>query len=286
MFCFVFSGICTIFAHNIRNKVLMKSNYAVISFIVLLFVLCSCSSDIESGKQIDFQKMERTKTVPIEKSPDAPSCKIELAIHCAKGNDNRAININNTIEKRLLDMCNLSMEQAADSFINRYCNDYIKALAPLYGNDKNDKSKHSWYEYRYSISTEIMQENDDYTAYIAILDLYEGGAHGIQQTFAMNFDIKTGNLVKLTDIFVQGFERRLNDILFKALERKTETNGILDLQDKGYLCTTDIYPSDNFIMKENSISFIYNVYEIAPYSQGMTELEIPYSDINDLLKKQ
>lgn len=286
MFCFVFSGICTIFAHNIRNKVLMKSNYAVISFIVLLFVLCSCSSDIESGKQIDFQKMERTKTVPIEKSPDAPSCKIELAIHYAKGNDNRAININNTIEKRLLDMCNLSMEQAADSFINRYCNDYIKALAPLYGNDKNDKSKHSWYEYRYSISTEIMQENDDYTAYIAILDLYEGGAHGIQQTFTMNFDIKTGNLVKLTDIFVQGFERRLNDILFKALERKTETNGILDLQDKGYLCTTDIYPSDNFIMKENSISFIYNVYEIAPYSQGMTELEIPYSDINDLLKKQ
>ena len=38
-------------------------------------------------------------------------------------------------------------------------------------------------------------------------------------------------------------------------------------------------------MKEHSITFIYNVYEIAPYSNGITELDIPYSDINDLLKK-
>lgn len=101
----------------------------------------------------------------------------------------------------------------------------------------------------------------------------------------MNFDVSTGKNIYLKDIFVPGFERRLNDILFNALEQKTEATGILELQNKGYLCTTDIFPSDNFIMKEHSITFIYNVYEIAPYSNGITELDIPYSDINDLLKK-
>lgn len=263
----------------------MKPNCTITSVIVLLFILCSCSSGIENEKLLDFQKINKNKTLYIDQSPNAPSCNVKLSVHYIKDNSNRGTNINNTISKRLLDISNVPMEQAVDSFMCQYCKGYIKTLAPLYKHDKNDKSKHKWYEYRYSISTEIIQEHDDYTAYMATLDFYEGGAHGIKQIFSMNFDVSTGKNIYLKDIFVPGFERRLNDILFNALEQKTGATGILELQNKGYLCTTDIFPSDNFIMKEHSITFIYNVYEIAQYSNGITELDIPYSDINDLLKK-
>lgn len=56
------------------------------------------------------------------------------------------------------------------------------------------------------------------------------------------------------------------------------------LRDKGYLYSMDMFPSENFILGEETITFIYNPYEIAPYNVGSTELIIPFSDIKDLLK--
>ena len=42
--------------------------------------------------------------------------------------------------------------------------------------------------------------------------------------------------------------------------------------------------SENFILSEETITFVYNPYEIAPYNVGSTELIIPFSDIKELLK--
>ena len=46
----------------------------------------------------------------------------------------------------------------------------------------------------------------------------------------------------------------------------------------------DMFPTENFIIGEETLTFIYNPYEIAPYNMGMTELIIPYSDIEKILK--
>ncbi len=46
----------------------------------------------------------------------------------------------------------------------------------------------------------------------------------------------------------------------------------------------DIFPSENFILGDETITFVYNPYEIAPYAMGSTELIIPFSDIEKLLK--
>ena len=58
----------------------------------------------------------------------------------------------------------------------------------------------------------------------------------------------------------------------------------MQLKKLGYLSTTSIYPPDNFLLKEEGILYYYNVYEIAPYALGATQLTISYSDLDDILR--
>ena len=43
--------------------------------------------------------------------------------------------------------------------------------------------------------------------------------------------------------------------------------------------------NDNFTLTPKGLKFLYNVYEIKAYAFGVTELEIPYEDLKEILKK-
>ena len=46
---------------------------------------------------------------------------------------------------------------------------------------------------------------------------------------------------------------------------------------------TDMFPSVNFVLGAEAITFIYNPYEIAPYEKGSIELTLDYGDIDNIL---
>jgi len=52
-----------------------------------------------------------------------------------------------------------------------------------------------------------------------------------------------------------------------------------------YLYSMQMFPSENFILGSDELTFIYNPYEIAPYSAGKTELTVSYSEVEELLRK-
>jgi hypothetical protein len=89
----------------------------------------------------------------------------------------------------------------------------------------------------------------------------------------------------LADVFVPGYERQLSTILQKALCSYTGASNLKELKDQGYLYSMDMFPSENFVLGEETITFIYNPYEIAPYEKGSVELTLSYSDIDDILNK-
>ncbi len=84
---------------------------------------------------------------------------------------------------------------------------------------------------------------------------------------------------------MQGAEKRLAEILQDKLEAAVGAADLNELKDKGYLNVTDMYAPQNFILGKSEITFIYNIYEIAPYEQGITKLSVSYSDLEDLLTK-
>lgn len=157
-------------------------------------------------------------------------------------------------------------------------------MVPLYNQDRADTTKRAWYEFHYIISAETQQGSKNTIVYLATVDYYEGGAHGTHQQVALNFEAKTGRLLTLSEIFAEGTENQLNNILLKALKEKTGLGTIGQLREKDYLKSVDIYAPENFIINDETITFIYNPSEIAAYSVGSTELIIPYSSMESILK--
>ena len=115
---------------------------------------------------------------------------------------------------------------------------------------------------------------------------FQGGAHGLNQLLTLNFDKTTGKTLTLEDVLVPGYKVKLNNLLQKALLKKANCKDINELHDKGYLFSMEMYPSNNYVLGKEGITFIYNPYEIAPYALGRIELTISYDDMENLMKKE
>ena len=246
----------------------------------IFFLLTGCSSTDEVTK---FDVVTTDKSVSLSSSEGSPTCNVHLELsYATEENGHKAEIINNIIEQRLLDVQDLSMQEAADSFANVYTARYLNLL-PLYNQDRVDSKKADWYNYHYILKTDIEQGYKGTSVYHVYLDYYEGGAHGISQHLTINFEQSTGRQLMLADLFVTGYERQLSTTLQKALCAYAGVDNLNELKNQGYLYSMDMFPSENFILGEDAITFIYNPYEIAPYEKGCIELKLSYSEVDGFL---
>ena len=252
---------------------------------LLLCLVVSCTTEIEDT--ILFDSISINKEMKLSNDEGSPVCAVSLQLkYATEKNGHKAEVVNEIIQQKLFNMSELTIQQAADSFANSYTSTYVRNFLPLYNQDRADTTKRSWYEYHYVITSEARQGSKSTMAFIANTDYYEGGANSVNLRTAMNFDIMTGRLMGLNDIFVPGYENLLNAILQKALCEKVGVADISDLRQKGYLVGMQMFPSENFILEDETITFIYNPSEIAPRTLSETELVIPLSDLEQILRKE
>ena len=252
---------------------------------LLACTVLACSPEIEDT--IVFDNTTADKEVKLSNDEGSPVCAVHLQIATAiEENGYKGEVVNRIIQKRLLNMEGLTMQQAVDSFANTYTSSYLRNLLPIYNQDRADTTKRTWYEYHYVITSEARQGSKSTMAFIATTDYYEGGAHSVNQRTTMNFDVQTGRLMGLNDIFVPGYENLLNTVLQKALCEKVGADGLAALHKMGYLVGMDMFPAENFILNDETITFIYNPDEIASADKGTTELIISLNALKPILKPE
>ena len=170
-------------------------------FVLVALLLSACGSD--EDERIIFDTVTADKVVKLSNEENSPSCAVHLQIRYAtEENGHKAEVVNSFILDKLLNLKDLDMQQAVDSFANGYTSSYIHNFLPLYNQDRADESKRSWYEYHYIITSETQGGRQNTSVLIADIDYYEGGAHGINQRQILNFSNETGALLSLQDIFV------------------------------------------------------------------------------------
>ena len=65
-------------------------------------------------------------------------------------------------------------------------------------------------------------------------------------------------------------------IFQKQLCKDWEAQNLADLQEKtGITMLGDLYLTNNFLLTGDSIMFLFNQYEIAPYAAGLISVTIP-----------
>lgn len=99
---------------------------------------------------------------------------------------------------------------------------------------------------------------------------YTGGAHGLTERRAYNYNLSTGEDLELKDLFQTGYDFRtvINEQIKKKIAAEPEyyftgDMGFKDINEK------------NFYIENNCLVFYFNQYEIAPYAAGIREFRVP-----------
>ena len=75
--------------------------------------------------------------------------------------------------------------------------------------------------------------------------------------------------------------------LIEEVNERLETDTITSIQglrENGALLDVDLYIPDNFMLMEDRVSFLYNRYDIAPYAMGEFIIDVPYAEIETMLR--
>jgi len=114
---------------------------------------------------------------------------------------------------------------------------------------------------------------------------YHGGPHGIDLTSYVNWDIKANKSIALNDIFVTGYQDKLNQVAEQIFRKNEKLQDTAKLNNgRTYFFKDNKFSlSDNYLITPEGIQFLYNVYTIKPYAAGKTDLLVPYAQIKALL---
>lgn len=236
---------------------------------------------------MEFDSIVVDSIVALSHSNGSPTCHVSLSVQYAKGE--KAELINDTLLRSgiltpdYLSLGNekLTVKQAVDSFMNRFVYDYLHDYGDLYRADTKHASS---YNCSYIVKTRTCNGAKNILNYIATIQTYAGGAHEIKQTIARNFDVKTGQMLQLDDLFITGADSQLEDIIVAEMADDFDVNGLEGLQEKGVFVDGQVYVSDNFIYGDDDITFIYCEDEIAPHSIGEIRVKIDIDDLKRLMR--
>lgn len=115
-------------------------------------------------------------------------------------------------------------------------------------------------------------QNGPYRSYIVNITDFTGGAHNNSVTHAFVFDTRDGSRLTLDDLFVPDFDAALTEIIARHIPESLSEEDVEALFDPA------VQPTGNYILTSDSITFIYNPYEIGPWSIGTPSISVPIKE--------
>ncbi|MFV9549677.1 DUF3298 and DUF4163 domain-containing protein [Algibacter sp. PT7-4] len=195
---------------------------------------------------------------------------VEINIPKATGSNAISNTINTTIHNTVIstlhisnldNITSLSVEESINAFNNEYTafkNDFPEAVLP----------------WEAQVDGEIMHQSSNIISIAITSYINTGGAHGNLNITFLNFNAETGKKIENNQLFnnIEGLKKIIKPYFVEATKNK---NLLID--------NAEFKLPENIGYNENGIVFLYNTYEIAPYTTGIIEFVIPYKDINPYL---
>ena len=179
----------------------------------------------------------------------------------------------------------LSPKEALAKYLEDYTEEY-RELGEQYKEDMENlegDNKPSWYWYELQKSNEILFEDENILSYSVQHSDYTGGAHGSLNMLYYTIDLNKLITVTQESIFKPNYYKSLTSIIIEKLMAKYNLDSPEKLMEEGFFDINEIAPNNNFWINDLGIHYVYNQYEIAPYSMGPIEVTIPYEDIKSII---
>lgn len=266
----------------------MKRQTIILLFSILATSLfLSCKQKTIKTEEKDFVKKYFLSN---DTSKGALSVDIEVEIPVAFVNKDVLKSIRTNIISNLFgnDYISLTNDSLVMQFTKDLVTDYKENNGPLL--NKMDSSNIYSFNNEHVVTGFSLLSDKKIYVYGIERYVYMGGAHGLETRNYYNFDLKTGKIISEKDLFKPDYIPELSELIKKRIVEQSketkeskDTEPILSLEDTDFWADS-IKPNSNFYITDESINYVFNPYEIAPYYIGQTEVSIPFNRLKNILK--
>lgn len=130
--------------------------------------------------------------------------------------------------------------------------------------------------YEKIIKGKFLYNDKKYVSYmLSFYDYENGGAHGMSANVPFVFNAETGAVLEEKDLFKEGYKNVVSEMLTAKAKEKAE---------EYVLQCEEVEANNVFYLTKDSIVYVFNPYEIAPYSSGVIEIALPLESLKDWMK--
>jgi hypothetical protein len=250
----------------------------LISLLALFPAACKSSGPAVGGKAGlgkgagDFIPVVKTRTVHLY--PDTPdsSPTLEIALSLLEGPENKGFIMNTLYED--LDM---------DAYARKRLFGYDKMYAEMRNVAERipdmSTAALNWY---YNEAFAVNAGNSELAVISREWEYYTGGAHGMRSKDYYVFSLNDKRRLALDDILQDDAKPELENLVEAALRKRMEIPEWIPLTEQGFF-ENYVDKLEDFFLTPQGLGFQWDPYEIAPYSMGIIELVIPYSELTGII---
>jgi len=235
--------------------------------LILLLLLSACKSEPAIP---EFGSLIIDEISELDCDPEEENCAyISINIPWAKERGSRNKRINENIEQHVINLVDF---QEKNNFNN--LRDLSKSFISNYESSATDFPEYN-IPWEASIEGRVLSSNQNLISLEFDLAMFTGGAHGFTSISFLNFEPATGNILSHDDLFTSEFKNYAEEIFRKEYGIPADD----PINSTGYFFENDTFHlPDNIGFLEDKIILRYNAYEVASYSEGGIQLEIPMDE--------
>jgi hypothetical protein len=135
--------------------------------------------------------------------------------------------------------------------------------------------------------TLILAQDDLISVKFDVGSYYQGAAHPNSYSDVINYDLKNGKQLKLSDLFKPGakYLHAIADYSIADLKKQATAKGLTDEEiASGAAPQAKNYERWNIMKTGIGISF--DAYQVGPYAAGPQFVTVPYSALKDMINPE
>lgn len=151
------------------------------------------------------------------------------------------------------------------------------------GNSGND-----FISYNNDLDFTVARSDSNVISFVITYYSYAGGAHGNYGSTGVNYSAQTGELIDFADLGENADTFYADTLAFNQALAATDSYKELLFEDAALSgdLETVLYAGDKWYLSTSGLIFISDPYALGPYSSGLIEFVIPYSDLDDMGLKE
>lgn len=184
--------------------------------------------------------------------------------------------LNNLIERQVTDYIAKDEQSVSYSYL---ANSFVKGYDAFYLENKD--TFQSWFLF---VNIKVLYQKKDYIALKYLHSDFSGGAHPNTSIFYINYNTKTNQPITLDSLVQSTQKLELTKIGERIFRNDEKLSPSVSLADAYFFENGKFFLPQNFYVSDKGLVFLYNPYEIKPYSAGVTTLVIPLVALKNIAK--